>query len=379
MTYRKCALPFKHIFTDNSGYYKLCCHTSTRNSFSKNWNMQENDPFEFFYSDEMEEVRRKMLNGERVSDCDICYQKDKMGIISDRYKHTENSVTSNPPNNYMFERCMELKLTLWGNYCNLSCAMCHPVHSSERAKEIKGLVDIIDVSQFEWKTSKTKLSSKRYQEVLDDINCHADLIDQITISSDGEPLLNRKMYEFLASIPEEEAKEITVAITTNLSNTDFLSYSLDDIIDKFKHTSLRISCDHIGDKYNWIRYPGNFNRLIKNIEKYSKYIIGVAPAVSILNVDDLIEIKTFFNNMGLDCLNAGSYSVVRSPISMSCRLHKNKEELIKKYEKYKWAGPVLFELYKDDKNIYTQQTKTIKYLNALSKKRGDWRTLWDVV
>lgn len=378
MKYPICSLPFNHMFSDNSGYYKLCCHTEARDSFKKDWNMQEHDPFEFFYSDEMEEVRRKMLSGEYVSDCSVCYKKDNLGIISDRFKHTDKKNWEYSPRDKL-KRTMELKLTLWGNYCNLSCAMCHPVHSSARTKELKELQHKFDTSQFHWKSAKSKITSKRYQEILDDVICHIDLVDCIVISSDGEPLLNAKMYEFIAAIPDADAKQISLTITTNLSNTEFLTHSLDDIIDKFPNTKLRVSCDHIKDKYNWIRYPGDFDRLIKNIEKYSKYIQCISPAVNLLNVDDLVGIKTFFNDMNLNCLDAGSYSVVRSPSMISCIMHKNKQELIEKYKKYEWASPVLFELQGDKKYMEDDIKNAIKYLDALSEKRGNWRTMWNVI
>ena len=113
-----------------------------------------------------------------------------------------------------------------------------------------------------------------------------------------------------------------------------------------------------------------------NIERYKDYIFHVAPSVSIFNIEDLLEIKSFYENeLGVKCFKqAGSYSIVSSPKMLSCSLHKDKELFIDQYKPIDWLSPVVYELKKNI-NI-SQKDKLFNYLDRLSVHRGDWRGLW---
>ena len=83
-------------------------------------------------------VLQKMLNGEELEECERCYKIEKHGGSSPRQTYNKRY-----PLESLFpgrERLLDVKLSIFGNYCNLSCAMCQPVHSSERTKEIASLV-----------------------------------------------------------------------------------------------------------------------------------------------------------------------------------------------------------------------------------------------
>lgn len=379
-----CSLPFKHIYTDNTGLYKLCCHGALSDGFTKDWNMQEHDPFEYFESQDMEKIRTQMIKGEPVKDCNVCYEKEKKGSFSDRMKHTRVF----RPEDLMFtKRFMELKLTLWGNFCNLSCAMCHPVHSSKRTTELNQMIPIMSEDlgniigkMFEWKGSKTKLTSERRKEIIKDISDKSDIIKAISISSDGEPLQNKNMYDFLAAIPDKDAEHIDVTITTNLSEVEFNEYHLDQIIERYPSTTLRVSSDHIEEKYEWIRWPGDFDKLCRNLEMYKDYVFMVSPAVQILNIEDVVEIKLFYESMGMTCFEAGSYSVVSGPRIMSCGLHSRNAEIAEELKLFDWASPIVFELERMSNHSPDMQTRDRRnmeeYLTLLSKERGDWKILF---
>ena len=181
-----CPLPFLHLYNNGTGHYYLCCHTSSRD-FSKEWNITDDNPFDFFFSKDMDEVRRKMLEGEFVSDCQSCYKKDRAGATSDRIKHIQSF------NDKLLNwRNMEIKLSLFGNYCNLSCAMCHPVHSSERVKELKKINETDN--NWQWPTKLFTLNKQRYLELKKNVLEHMSRISEICFSSDGELLQNARAY-----------------------------------------------------------------------------------------------------------------------------------------------------------------------------------------
>ena len=363
-----CPLPFLHLYNNGTGHYYLCCHTSKRN-FSKEWNITDHNPYDFFFSEDMDNVRQKMLNGQFVSDCANCYAKDQEGVTSDRIKHIQ---TFN--DKLMTWRNMEIKFSMFGNYCNLSCAMCHPVHSSERVQELQSINETN--VHWKWPGKLFRLSNKRYKELKENVLKNIGRISEICFSTDGELLQNARAYEFLYDIPLKDSKEITLSITSNLNEVSFKKHSLDTLIEKFKDVKIRVSADHIYEKYEWVRHKGSFDKLCLNIERYKDYIFHVAPSVSIFNIEDLLEIKSFYENeLGVKCFKqAGSYSIVSSPKMLSCSLHKDKELFIDQYKPIDWLSPVVYELKKNI-NI-SQKDKLFNYLDRLSVHRGDWRGLW---
>ena len=73
-----CAMPFKEIYADNAGRYKLCCHAKPMKELDK-YRTKNTPPFKYFLSNEMEEVRNKMLSGEKIDSCKVCYRLEENG------------------------------------------------------------------------------------------------------------------------------------------------------------------------------------------------------------------------------------------------------------------------------------------------------------
>ena len=82
-----CPLPFKEIYVSNAGEYKLCCHA---------WKVagthsapEDIPPFEYFFSKAMEEIRDKLIQGEKLKDCNKCYELEETGKFSYRLRAIE--------------------------------------------------------------------------------------------------------------------------------------------------------------------------------------------------------------------------------------------------------------------------------------------------
>ena len=71
-----CSMPFAEIYNDSAGRYRLCCHAKEYSPIKK-YNTNNTTPFEYFKSPEMEELRNKMLSGEQVDACRVCYKLEK--------------------------------------------------------------------------------------------------------------------------------------------------------------------------------------------------------------------------------------------------------------------------------------------------------------
>lgn len=372
-----CHMPFNHIFGNSSGHYYLCCHTSHRDSFTRDWNFKDDLPFDYFNSDDMNKIRDNMLKGIRVPECSVCYNKEDNGVKSDRQKYDELDYIKQRKNG----RTVELKISIHGNWCNLSCVMCAPAHSSERTKEIKNNPELLNLTRWAFVGDKYKINSKRFSEIVDNIIENIDRVASLQFSTDGEPLQNPRFYMLLDKIPNDHAKEIDVSVTTNFSKDGLdADRNINSILRKFRHLGIRVSCDHFGEKYDWVRWKGDHHILEENLLKYRNVIDRISPAASVLNVADLLDAEEYYYNLlGRDLFGL-SYSYVKNPVFLNPSLHKNSTDIAHKFlelEKWKSLGEQILYNRVTHKDVVLE--KMHKYLNSLSKYRGNWKELWDVI
>ena len=363
-----CVMPFSEIYADNAGRYKLCCHAERIPELEK-YNTSTTNPFEFFLSKEMDEIRNKMLSGEKINACQICYDQETHGdsFRTGKYNNKYRIVTEPIE--------IGLKLRVNGSFCNLSCYMCHPYNSSTKRNEMREVFGTHLVDGFYNNISEYKaVKHDRWKSITDDIINHIHLIKHIHLTG-GEPLQLPKHWEMIDKIPDEYAKNIVLAYDTNLTELRYKNHSVFDVIDKFKDVHFGISCDHIiGEKLAWLRYPidvKKFESNLKEMTSYSRKKINVTP--SMLNVDDLLDIRKYYkDNFNVDTT---FNNICFHPLPLSVRNHKNKKELIEKYKNLPDFSKVVVELRKEptDKN----NKQMIEYLDKISKNRNfDWRKIW---
>ena len=387
-----CALPFVHLFSEHEGPYRLCCHTGIqRIDPNHQWNMKDDLPFEFFDSPIMDNVRKKMINGEKLKECERCYKIEKHGGNSPRQVYNKRY-----PFESLFpgkERCLDVKLSIFGNYCNLSCAMCQPVHSSERIKEIASLVkdpyfntNPREDMKWDWRRGHKKYQHNyaRFKELMQNCLDNIHRIENLVFSTDGEPLLNPRVIEFLDLIPNKDAEQVNIHFTTNLSDISLLW----KIKDKFKKVTLSASCDHVKEKYNWIRKGADWDNFAINFMEARSMISNVRPTITVLNINDLDEIESVFKkelNMDIFKLPINghdNYSIADKPILMNPSLHPHSKNVIhnikdkNNFTRLKAELTYNFNEKSDEVRMDILKFLTIPYLEKLSETRGNFRKLW---
>jgi len=360
-----CPMAFKEIYTDNSGQYRLCCHAKQNNDLKK-YNSSNTLPFEFFTSEEMENIRNDMFEGKLIDDCEVCYNLEKLTGKSHRIlKQLEKYGYDTELKN------IGLKLRINGSYCNLGCYMCHPYNSSTRRNELKTVFG----PNNKWQKDNFKFKSLNkieWKDAVADILKNINLIDRLHLTG-GEPLLLPKMWELVELIPGKYAKDINLTFDTNLTKLNYKSYDINFLINKFKSVSFSVSCDHYGQKLAWMRYPINVSEFEENLVKSKHIISQLACTVSLLNINDLNEIESYYKNkfnlkMNFDC-------IVSWPKELSIRNlpEDKKNEYIEKYSHLSFVvGELKKSPYKGD-----MLKEAEDYLDKLSTHRNfNWRDLW---
>tara|TARA_B110000211_G_C14056187_1_gene543475 strand:- start:664 stop:1797 length:1134 start_codon:yes stop_codon:yes gene_type:complete len=358
-----CIMPFKEIYSSTKGRYRLCCHAETSQI-----KVEDHTPFDYFSSDHMKDTRLKFLSNEKPKECNVCWKMEERKSKSWRQIYNERAGTK--------YKDIKISLKLQGigtNFCNLACYMCHPTNSNTKTNEIKDIFTYDEIDKVWGNEEATKVNFKRYNEIVENILKNIHHVDIIRLLG-GEPLQLPKHWELLERIPDNAAKNIMISYDTNLTNLTWKNYNLDWVKKKFKEVWLGISCDHFGEKLKYIRYPIDVEKFEKNLKKIKddNYKHRMHVTVGILNIQDLHEIKKYYNDKGM---TVGFNNIVSSPKIFSiCNLpQKMKNYYLKKYHD---ETPIVSELLKPahKDNGYKE---AFTYLDVLFKHRKlQWREVW---
>ena len=270
--------------------------------------------------------------------------------------------------------------------------MCQPVHSSERTKEIASLVKdpYFNINprediKWDWRQGHKKYQHNyaRFKELMQNCLDNIHRIENLVFSTDGEPLLNPRVIEFLDLIPNKDAEHVNLHFTTNLSDISLLW----KIRDKFKRVTLSASCDHVREKYNWIRKGADWDNFAINFMEARSMISNVRPTITVLNINDLDEIESVFKkelNMDIFKIVNGhdNYSIADNPILMNPSLHPHSKNVIdniknkNNFTRLKAELTYSFNEKSDKVRMDILKFLTIPYLEKLSETRGNFRKLW---
>lgn len=360
-----CAMPFKEIYGDNAGRYKLCCHAKR---MDWKYTTTNTTPFKFFFSPEMDKIRNKMLSGEKIKECQVCYDLEASGGESyrtDKYRK-KYGVDLEP-------KGIGLKLRINGSFCNLGCYMCHPYNSSTRRNELK---KVFGDSMYKYNNQSEfkPIKYKEWNDSVEDILNNIDLVSYMNITG-GEPLQLPGHWKLLDMIPDDHAKHITLSYDTNLTELRWKKWSIFDYVDKFKELNLGVSADHYGKKEEWIRYPIDIKKFEANLIEAKPIIKQINCSVSLLNIFDLNEIYDYYwDNFGI---KTTFMNIVRGPAFLSIRNlpQEVKNDLIKKYK------DITDGLYIENELLLPKKFElkiAEEYCDKLSASRNfDWRKVWN--
>jgi pyruvate-formate lyase-activating enzyme len=303
-----CNYPWVHNYVHPNGKYRLCCTTSqdiVTNDNYHSFHAGKHSVEDYWNSNRMKQIRRNMMNGIKVRDCEKCYQQDEAGVDSLRntagmnelIANTAEDGTYNKPANYM-----QLQMT---NICNLKCKMCSQMYSHMNGLE---LLEMGKVSP-EWLlwvkeqganvnnwTNELGEKQEWYKDEHYKIKMFEHISQNITDMNiiGGEPTLVPEFYEMFEYIDQHGTLgKMSITLVTNLTNTND---KLTKWLPKLKSWRIWASVDGVSDRTEYIRYPSKWSKIIeslnfyKDLTKNSNGGITLSPAIQLLNVDQLDEL-----------------------------------------------------------------------------------------
>ena len=296
-------------------HYKM-----TRDQILDSWN-----------SEYMKNIRLKMIAGEQITNCQKCVSAESQGLTSMRtVVNKENFIGATNKDGSVDHDPTLLELH-FGNTCNLQCKMCSQQFSHMIGKELikmgeqdpeflkwvkkesgvlnnwTGELDIV----YDWyKNEKVKKSIFEHVSK----NIHG-----LTVIG-GEPTIIKEFYELLEYCSSQDTlKNKQMTITTNMTNT---SKNLSTWLGAVQHFTIHASIDGLDARNKYIRYPCDWDSVLRSlafyketIKKHNNGCFSFAPAIQLLNIDQLPELCEFFleNFINGDC-NISWVSQVRYPI-----------------------------------------------------------------
>ena len=292
-----CIIPFIQMATNVRGECRLCCE-SLVGIFKKNgekYKLGVDKAQDIWHSSRYQEVRQKMLNGEKLPECRNCYDQESRGVTSKRlgdnnaYREYVDLVQKEKK---FFTQPIFLDLRL-GNKCNLKCRMCHPGSSSLMEKEVQHKWSR-DSSYFSYYGENTHRANQSWYDSNQFKQDMEKLLSQLKRAyfAGGEPTINSEFYRFLnACIEGGHSKNIRLGFITNFFR---VKDNLFDLFNHFKEVSLVLSIDAIGRRIEYIRHPLKWETMEKNISKLFPLKPNVTTSinctVSVMNLFYLDEL-----------------------------------------------------------------------------------------
>ena len=268
-----CPYLFLHYHLDTDKATKVCCHaTDSINGRTINFN-------DNIYNN----LRKKILNNERLTFCSRCYEAEDSGFTSLRQRCIDDMASANKEDILMDQvnkvnagaeilpQWYDLRIS---NNCNLSCTMCGPIYSSTWGK------------------------------LVGEENTHLLYEPDVEISPDtykiqlagGEPFMIKKFAKMLGKIDNTECE---IVVNTNAT---IVTKPLLDQLKRFKNVWIVVSLDGYQELNERIRRGSNWNTIVKNIKLFqdSGFTVLVNTVLQKDNVNHIYELGSFLETIGIE-------------------------------------------------------------------------------
>lgn len=268
-----CPYLFLHYHLDTDKATKVCCHAT--NSI----NGKQID----FDSSLYNNLRKKTLEGERLSFCGRCYEAEDNGFVSLRQRSIDD-IESLAKTDLLMDQVNKFEAgasvePVWydlriSNNCNLSCTMCGPQYSSTWAKRVG------EENAHLLYEPDVEISPNTYKIQL----------------AGGEPFMIKKFAKMLSEIDNIDCE---IVVNTNAT---IVTKPLLEQLKRFKNVWIVVSIDGYAELNDRIRRGSSWNTIVKNIKLFQDcgFEVLVNTVLQRDNVNHIYELGSFLETHGID-------------------------------------------------------------------------------
>lgn len=339
-----CVAPWTHTYVSPQGERRLCCASREDASFQKQYidagdTGGEYAPValkEHWNSDYMKDIRKRILAGEKIPQCEVCNSQIlnlhtyKQYFTETLFPHkVDNIIASTEPDGHYNDLPISYDYRI-SNLCNFKCRMCGDQLSSSWEAENK-VHGNPDYKKDKWLQPDIRKRIDTFQKDVLEEELQA-AVDEKRIEEiywvGGEPLMFNRHWTVMKDLVDSgHAKDVTLRYNTNLSRVRMGDVYLYDLLPKFKHVNICASIDGVGAVGEYIRTGLKWNQWIENFKAGLPLIDLYGDDAMVFDVTlttpGLFDLKNLFDVVSE--LNVKSYfkftfafdpSVVMSPLCL---------------------------------------------------------------
>lgn len=286
-----CILPWVHAHVLPNGDVLPCCAVQV-GSLSLG-NVHQKELAQIWNDEGFREIRRKMMAGEKVSACEVCYLAEAAGGTSLRTKSNndfsrhKDLLHKTKSDGTLSEFKLRYYDVRFSNLCNLKCRMCCPELSSA-----------IDQDQARMQNLPRPKPLDVYADkgtFLRDFVPHIPYLEEIYFAG-GEPLLIDAHYWALEELLRQKKTDIRLRYNTNFTILGKAQWHAPHFWKHFKAIEIGASLDAEGSRGEYIREGTRWDRVLANREIIRQEVphadFKMAITVGLLNllhVPDFIQ------------------------------------------------------------------------------------------
>ena len=278
-----CMAPWTHTYLSPQTERRMCCASTEKatsfkqyidtGSDAKEYNPKTLD--EHWNSEHMKSVRRRMMAGEELPECQVCNNKL---LNTDVYRTYFNSLFGHKEEDLWrltnADGSTEMPVVSFdyrfSNLCNFKCRMCGDMLSSSwEAEQRKN--EMWSPWAKPWMAEPVRSRIKQFQE--DEVEKEfARAVDNHLIEEiywvGGEPLMYEQHWKYMKQIVDQgDADKVYVRYNTNLSRTKYKGIDLyNDLLVHFKDWQICASIDGTGEIGEWIRDGLDYEKWLQNFK-----------------------------------------------------------------------------------------------------------------
>ncbi len=281
-----CMAPWTHTYLSPQSERRLCCASREKASWTNQYidseKADKNSDYkpitldEHWNSDYMKRIRKSLMAGEEISQCQVCNHK-LLNIYTYRDYFTKNLFVDKI--NEAFEKTnddgyTEMKPISFdyriSNLCNFKCRMCGDQLSSQWEAENR-MLGYYDNGAEAWATKEYKPIIEKFQKEVAEKELW-DAVKEGRIEEiywvGGEPLMFEIHWDVMQYLVQSgHSKNVTVRYNTNLSRTSFKGINLYDLLPHFKKVNVSASIDGTDEIVEYVRHGIKWNQWLDNFKK----------------------------------------------------------------------------------------------------------------
>lgn len=281
-----CLAPWTHTYLSPQTERRLCCASrEPAQSFEQYIDTGSGSgkyhPLtleQHWNSDHMRSVRRRMLAGEILPECDVCNNKLlNTSVYRDYFSHLFGHKLRDVYDSTDETGATTMRPVSWdyrfSNLCNFKCRMCGDMLSSawETEQKTHNMVNWHDPKN-NWQRPEIRSQISAFQDTQIEAE-FAEAVEQHRVEEiywvGGEPLMYEQHWRYMKRIVDlGDGSRVYARYNTNLSRVDYRGINLySDILNNVRDWQICASLDGTGAVGEYIRTGLKYQDFCKNFEQ----------------------------------------------------------------------------------------------------------------